>query len=220
MSVIRRHLKILIADDHAIMRDGLKSLLEGFDQKHTLVEVSTGKALLKKLEKHHYDLVLLDLSMPEIGGLEAMIRIAQDYPYLKVIILSMHKNMAMLKHLYTLGIAGYVTKDNTGTELLGAIDVVLSGELYFSPDIRDVFFKTLMEEEVSEVLNKPLTKRETEVLREICKEKTGKEIADDLCLSPDTVNRYRKILLTKTGCKNMAGLVLFAVKNGYHEMKY
>ncbi|MFT6717698.1 MAG: NarL family two-component system response regulator LiaR, partial [Sphingobacteriales bacterium] len=112
------------------------------------------------------------------------------------------------------------TKDNTGTELLGAIDVVLSGELYFSPDIRDVFFKTLMEEEVSEVLNKPLTKRETEVLREICKEKTGKEIADDLCLSPDTVNRYRKILLTKTGCKNMAGLVLFAVKNGYHEMKY
>lgn len=210
-------IRLAVADDQPLFRRGFSMLLRDMSDVQVVFECANGEELLTGLNGNAVDIVLLDLEMPVMDGSEAMKRIRADHPAVKVIVLSMHTEEKYIAHLMELGANGYVLKTAEPDELENAIHSVATTGYYFSDRVSRVMLQGLVKKE--KLLPKfkdldALTEREVEVLRAICQEMTTTEIAGKLFLSPRTVEFHRNNLLLKTGAKNVAGLVVYAMTTG------
>lgn len=206
--------RIAVVDDQYLFRQGLISLLKEYDDLEVIMEASNGKELLKNLKSEQPDIVLLDLEMPIMDGIEATIALKQNYPEVKIIILSMHTDDEFITHLLEKGASGFLPKDKDIEEVVNAIYSVLENGYYFDVQVSNAMLKGLVKaKKVNPSFSvQHLSEKEIVVINFICKEYTNKEIAEKLCLSPRTIDSYRENILLKTGAKNTAGIVMYAVK--------
>ncbi|MEO1516183.1 MAG: response regulator transcription factor [Bacteroidota bacterium] len=212
-------IKLAIADDQVLFLRGLKYILQDFDDIDLIIEVSNGQELLDAIPHNPPDVVLMDMKMPVMDGMEATKEIKKRYPNIKVILLSMFDDERLITHMMEIGANGYLLKNEEPHILKEAIDSVLNKDLYFNDYVSKALLKGLQQKTdipPSFMSTNPalqLTPRELEVLRLICEELTTAEIAKKLYISARTVEGHRKNLLEKAGVRNTAGLVIFAVKN-------
>ena len=212
-------IKLALADDQNLFRKGMAMLLREINGMEVTLECANGKDLLKAIAVVPVDIVLLDLEMPVMDGVETMKRMRTDHPDVKVLVLSMHSEEKFIVHLMELGANGYLLKTAEATEVENAIRSVAESGYYFSDMVSQVMLQGLVKKDkVRPYFNvvDPLSERELEVLKLICAEKTTPEIAEQLFLSPRTVEGHRNNILLKTGARNVAGLVVFAMTNGIH----
>ncbi|MCU0467440.1 MAG: response regulator transcription factor [Arcicella sp.] len=212
-------INIAIADDQMLFRKGMAAIVNAFEGMNVVCEASNGHKLLAFLETatQKTDVILMDLSMPELNGIDTMKIIHEKYPDQKVIILSIHNEEKFVIHLIELGASAYLFKNSEPEDVEKAIRGVIEKGFYFSEDTLGAFHKRLSNKKthVSVHDNIPivLSTREIEVLNLICQEFTAQEIAEKLFISVRTVDGHRNNLLEKTGARNTAGLVIFAIKN-------
>lgn len=214
-------IKVAIADDHKLFREGLRFLMDQMDNLEVVFEASNGRELLDNIESHQPDVLLLDLDMPEVDGLEALKELRPKMPDLGIIILTMHSDSKMVAYLMELGANSYLLKDTSPEEFEKAITNVVDEGFYFNKMVSQamlVGLKGQSKKKPSLAPNEALTSRELEVLELICQEFTAKEIADKLFISHRTVEGHRKNLIEKLGVKNTAGLIVKAIKDGIIEV--
>lgn len=211
------YLKFILADDHKLFRDALKMLITNEQLGTVLAEAGNGKELLEILKKNRPDIILLDISMPEMNGIEASKLICEKYPEIKIIALSMYGEEEYYYKMINAGVKGFVLKSSGMYEFEEAIKRIVKGENYFSNEILTRIIanmnKTENTKKTEQVQADKLTKRETDVLKQICMGKTNAEIAEELFISPTTVKGHRQNLLAKTDSNNTASLVMFAIKH-------
>lgn len=208
-------IKVAIADDHLLFREGLRFILETQSNFKIVADVSNGAELVESLKTEIPDVVLIDLKMPVIDGVEAIRQIKQSHPAIRIIVLTMHHDESMILHLLDIGANGYLLKNTSSKEVVNAIEDVIRKDYYFTDYVTSVMLKGIKKQvKPSPVLQEAfsLSKREEEVLQLICKELTTAEIAEKLFLSDRTVESHRKSLLEKLNAKNTAGLVIKAIK--------
>jgi DNA-binding NarL/FixJ family response regulator len=202
---------VLIVEDHAIFREGLKRVIDAMDGVELLAEAENGAQFLELLKKKRPDIVLMDIRMPLMDGLEATEKALSLYPKLKIIVLTMFGEEEYLYSLIQKGISGFMLKTAKVLEIERAIQMVSEGKQYYSPEINGMLVKRLRQISSSEI--EALTTRETDVLNLICKGLTTAQIADKLCASKRTVEGYKAKLLEKTGQPTTLNLVIFALRN-------
>ena len=211
--------QIVLVDDHVMFRQGLKRILEGRSDLEVVGEVDCGLELLKLLEKLVPDLIILDISMPNIRGLEAIPGIKMNHPKVKILVLTMHKDQAYLHQAITGGASGYLLKEDADSELFSAIDRIRQGRIYVSPilseGLTDKWVRTSRGNPETAFEPEKLTIREREVLKLIAEGKSGREIGDLLFISARTVERHRANIMEKLNVKKIADLVKYAVQKGY-----
>jgi len=207
-------LRILIADDHHILLDGLKVLLQKQKDIEIVGMFSDGKSVLEALPNLQVDLALLDINMPKMNGHELMLYIRDQYPNLKVIVLSMYDDVGHIMEMVEAGASGYLLKNITDKELLEAIRTVAAGKLYFSSEVSEkITTLAVQQQRRSEENNEPrLTEREVEILRLIASEYSNAQIAGQLYISERTVETHRKNMLRKTKNKTIVGLLKYAME--------
>ena len=209
--------RVIIVDDHKLFRKGMAAMLNSVDGLEMIGEAGNGVELLELLTTTSADVILMDLDMPEMDGMEATPKVRALYPEIKILVISMHQEDKFILHLMENGANGYLLKDAEPEEVEEAIFSVVQNGFYFTDHISKVMLTGLVKKEkIIPTFNAQinLTQREKDVLDGICQELTTKEIADKLFLSPRTVDGYRNNLMEKIGAKNTAGLVVFAAKNG------
>lgn len=208
--------RIILADDHTILRDGLKSIIGKFPEWKVVGEAINGKDLLAVLRIIDCDLVVLDIAMPVMDGLTALEEIKGQFPHIKVLMLSMLNDFTHFEKAKTLGASGFMSKEDAGDELPRAIQKILSGKMYIGPSVNNLLAErqlNLMESDNSPSIE-ILTKREKQILGLIARGMTNRIIAFDLQISIHTVENHRANLSEKLGAKNVASLVKFAIEKG------
>ncbi|NVO01660.1 MAG: response regulator transcription factor [Bacteroidetes bacterium] len=211
-----RTVKIILADDHRMFRDGIKSLLSDIDRIIIVEEVSSGEELLEKLKNCEPDIIILDITMPGLSGIEVSKKISTIYPEIKILILSMHTTEEFVINAIKAGVRGYLPKDTSKEELVDAINTLFEGGEYFSKLVSANFLKSYISNykvEKNLMENNALTTREIEVLKLAALGGTNKEIADKLFISVKTVDSHKHNIMLKLKLKNTAEMVLYAVKN-------
>lgn len=206
---------ILLVDDHKIIRDGLKIYIEGMPHFFVFDEASNGREALAKLEGSSVSIVVLDINMDGMDGIQCAKEISQRFEEVKVLALSMHNDYQYIKKMVDAGVNGYLLKSCSRKEFEKALNSLASGEKYFSPLVTQTIMNNLTQNKKSCSIQTTLTPREIQVLELIVGEYTNKEIADSLFISLRTVDAHKRNLLEKTNSKNIAGLVKFALKNGF-----
>ncbi len=210
-------IRVLLADDHAVLRAGLRLLLTGQNEFEVVAEASTGSDALSSAEKMQPDLILLDLSMPGLGGMDVLPTLRRMVPSTKILILTMHDDPQYLRQALRHGASGYVLKKAADAELISAIRSVLRGELYVHPSMTRVLLEDILPEAKSfsaDLTWASLSEREQEVLKMVALGHTSAEIADQLSLSAKTVETYRARGMEKLGLRTRAALVKFALQEG------
>ena len=210
--------RVIIADDHGIVREGLRRLLESEMGLEVCAEASDGREVLEQTERHEPDVVVLDITMPRLGGLETLERLRARHPKIKVILLSVHSDPPFIQSAIALGADAYVLKNGRAAEIVTAVRAVTKGGSYFSPAVA---------REIVEQLRSPgggpaepftlLSTREREVLHLIAEGLSAKEIAADLKISTKTVEAHRTSLMRKVGVRKATELVRYALRHGLIE---
>lgn len=202
-------MNILLADDHHILLDGLRFMLrQELDLEEVFIAKTVEEALLV-VKSRPIDLVISDISIPEIGGIAFAKKLKAEYPHIRIIFLSMHEEPHLVKDALATGVEGYVLKKNSHLDLLLAIEEVIKGGLFFSPEINRILINRLRFPEDEKVL----TEREREILRLIFDDLTNKEIGEKLFISERTVETHRKNIYLKTKTTSIVGLLKFALEN-------
>jgi len=213
---------VFLADDHTIVRQGLAKLLEGEPNLRVVGEAENGREAVVKVEKLNPDIVLMDIAMPMLNGIEATRQIRKICPQTKVIILSMHSHGRYISELFGLGASGYLLKSSTGTDIINAIHTALKGSTYLSPSISDKVIEdylSLKKKSHQDDLYNRLSNREREVFQMIAEGRSTKEIAEILCLSPSTVKTHRANIMEKLEKDNISQLIQFAIHLGIVELQ-
>ena len=210
-------IRVIIADDHQIVRDGLCSLLEKEPDLEIVGTVEDGRSTLKMVEALKPDVVIMDVSMPTLNGIESTRQIVHDFPGVKIIALSMHDDRRFVINILKAGASGYLIKDCAFKELTKAIHVVArKGKIYLSPEISDVVVNNYVTGPAGpeSLIYAALTPREREVLQLVCEGKTSGQIATNLFVSVKTVECHRSQLMHKLKINNLADLVKYAIQEG------
>jgi DNA-binding NarL/FixJ family response regulator len=213
-------IKVAIADDHVLFRAGVKSALSVHKDIKMIAEADNGMQLLTVLKHVQPDVILLDIQMPIMDGINTLPEIKKLYPDIKVIMLTMHNDHSMISKLMELGANSYLTKNSDSEIIYQAVKTVHEQEYYFNQLTNKALIDGLRvkrQAEASLPVDAKLSDKEIAILRMICEEKSTKEIADLVDLSPRTVEAIRDKLKVKTGAKSLAGLVMYAVKSGIIE---
>jgi DNA-binding NarL/FixJ family response regulator len=208
---------IVLADDHVMLRNGIKKIIEESDDMEVVAETGDGLELLNLLKNINPHMIILDISMPNLRGIEATHEIKMVYPEIKILILTMHKKKEYLYHALTAGADGYLLKEDTGKELLAAITKIRRGGIYLSPILSEELTDELIGfyRNGRKPLDDPLTVREKEILKLIAEEKSSKDIANLLFISVRTVGHHRASIMKKLNINKIAGLVKYAIQKGY-----
>ncbi|MBN1926930.1 MAG: response regulator transcription factor [Prolixibacteraceae bacterium] len=206
-------MKVMLVDDHQLFREGLKLLLQENELISEIYQAENGEQYLKLIEITLPDVVLMDIDMPVMDGVEATRRSLERYPGLKIIALSMYSDEDYYLKMIEAGAMGFILKNSDIEIVLDAIKSVLSGKNYFSSDIITSMVAHINQRRFVESKNE-LTERESEILYHICKGMSNQEIANVLFLSKRTVDKHRENIMSKTCAKNTAELVMYAIKNG------
>ena len=211
-------IKIAIADDHNLFREGVRALLEDERDIEIVGEASTGKEIIELVEKTPPHVILMDINMPELSGIEATRYISENYPGVRVLALSMSLEDKHISEMLAAGAKGYILKSTGKSDLVAAINTIYANNSYFDHEVSERIIGQLKRERYQPAPKQapalsPLTQREIEVLQLIVSEKTNGEIAEELHISIRTVDTHRRSLLQKLKVKNTAGLVRYALKN-------
>jgi DNA-binding NarL/FixJ family response regulator len=206
-------IRVLIADDHEVVAEGLRHLVEAERDIQVVACVADGRAAVQQARDTQPDVVLMDLSMPELDGADATRAILERDPRCRVIVLSMYSQREYVRRALKAGAAGYVVKRSAAKEVVEAIRAVHAGQRYLSPRVADVVLDDYTDEKQDDPLSR-LSAREREVLQLLAEGRTGAQIAERLSLSQKTVETYRARLVEKLGIRDLAGLVRFAIQKG------
>jgi DNA-binding NarL/FixJ family response regulator len=218
-----RTITILLADDHTIVRQGLAKVLEAEPGFQVVGEARDGREAVSRVEQLEPDVVIMDISMPLLNGIEATRQIKKAHPRTKVIILSMHSHNRFISELLTLGASGYLLKDSEGADVINAVNVAMRGDTYLSPSVS----RRVVEDYVS--LKKPkssreelygkLSDREREVFQMIAEGRSTRQISEILCVSVSTVKTHRANIMEKLQMDNLPQLIQFAIELGLVEIQ-
>ncbi len=216
MTAFGKKQRVLLVEDHTLLREGLRSLLGADPQFEVVGEAGDGLEAIAQARRLEPDLVIMDLSMPRMNGLEALREITRQHPKVKAIALTMHNTEEHLRDALRAGAAGYVLKTVSHTELLSAVRSVLAGQRYLSPQVaKPVIDGYLGQTPPGEVTAwDTLTAREREVLKMIAEGYKSREIADQLCISPSTVEKHRVNLMRKLDLHSVSAVTAYAAKRG------
>lgn len=213
--------KILLVDDHDVVRTGIKALLHGEDNLEVVGEANNGKSALEFLDNQEVDLIVMDINMPIMDGVQCTVELKKKFPDMKVLALTMLSEEQHIRQMLKAGASGYILKNSGQQELLKAISSILGGQHYFSKEATQAIMMDMVNDEPKENKikydNIYLTDREKDVLKLIVKEFTNQEIADKLFISVRTVDAHRRNLLQKIGARNAAGLAIYAMSNNFLE---
>jgi DNA-binding NarL/FixJ family response regulator len=210
---------LAIADDHNLFRKGLISILRGYREFNVVTEAENGKELLTHMIKKQPQVIILDLRMPVMDGIETLSQLKRKYPHIKIILLIEKADEKLVYQLMEMG-ANSILHKNTDIEILvDSIYAVVDKGYYFNELVNKAMVGGLIAgKEITSLKLNTLSSREIDVVRLICKQKTIKEIADALCLSPRTIDTYRENIFMKTGAKNAVGIVLYAIQHNLLDM--
>lgn len=206
-------IRVLVADDHAILRDGLRALLALYDDIEVIGEASNGREAIDTIRKLLPDVVLMDIAMPFMDGLEATRRVHKESPKIKILILTQHDNREYILSSIKSGATGYIPKKAVASELVDAIRVVYRGDSYLYPSVASVLIGDYIQRLEHDPYDR-LTNREREVLKLIAEARTSREIADLLCISVKTVLAHRAKTMEKLGIHNRIELVKYTIRKG------
>lgn len=208
--------RIILVDDHSLFRNGLRGLLERNEGFRVVGEASSGEEFLSLLEQESFaaDIVFMDFSMPGLDGAQTTERALARRPDLRIITLSMFGEESYYSRMVEAGARGFLLKDSDIGDVLEAIAAVMGGGSYFSPRLLSSLTGRMHAREHDELANDQLSSREREILVAVCRGLSNQEIADELFISKRTVDKHRANILEKTGCKNTASLVVYAIRNG------
>ena len=212
-----RKIRLLLVDDHPIVLDGLKAHLSAHTELEVAGEATDGEQALRRVRKLSPDIILLDISMPRLNGLEFMETLRRESPSARVIVLTMHDSPEYITRTIRLGARGYLLKDTSPAELIRAIKVVHAGEVYFSPAVSRLVVETAVKGGFQSGGRRadPLTEREHEVLALIAEGLSNKEIAGRLRLGVRTIETHRERIMRKLDVHSVAGLTRFAIARGW-----
>jgi DNA-binding NarL/FixJ family response regulator len=210
--MLNRKIRVLLADDHAILRKGVRLLIDSQADMDVVGDAKTGREAIEQARKLNPDVIIMDVSMPELNGIEATRQVCAELTHIKVLALSMHKDSVYVREILRAGARGYLLKESEDDDLVKAIRCVYRGEAFLSPAISDAVL-TDYRKHVSNPIDL-LTHREREILTMIAEGKTNKEIANALNLSVYTVESHRGSLMEKLNLHNTGDIVRFALRNG------
>lgn len=208
--------RIVLVDDHSLFRNGLRGLLEHCGGCRVVGEASSGEEFLLLLDTLDADVVFMDFSMPGLDGAQTTERALARRPELRIITLSMFGDESYYARMVEAGARGFLLKDSDIGEVIEAVETVMSGGSYFSPQLLASLTGRMRTRE--DVPNEQLSLREREILVAVCRGLSNQEIADELFISKRTVDKHRANILEKTGCKNTASLVVYAIRHGIVEI--
>ena len=212
-------IRLLIADDHPLMAEGIANTFEDIEDIEVKALVSNGQEALDLISGHLFDVVLLDIDMPVLNGIDCAKIIIKKYPEIKVAMLSMHQEASLIKSLIESGVKGYMLKTIPQDELIYAVRQIYKGSDYFNASITKALLNPEAHQKTVKILDKSplldeLTSRELEILKLIAKGSTNTQIGEQLFISPRTVDTHRTNIMNKLETRNIAGLVRFAFQNG------
>ncbi len=205
-------IKLLVADDHKILLEGIVSLLRSEKSFEVAATATDGNGVMELVNKNDYDVCLLDISMPVLDGIETAKRIKARKPEIKIIILTTYNDKEIISELINIGVSGYLLKNSDKSELVEAINKVMIGRYYFSAEVEQIIMQGVSEKKNKEVI--VLTEREIEIVKLLGKEYTNEKIATELHISYRTVETHRKNIMQKTKSHNLAGLLKHAYNKG------
>lgn len=206
--------RILLVDDHAVLRDGLKLLINRQPDMEVVGEAGDGEEALRKVRQLNPDVVLTDLSMPNVNGVEATEALKRSHPHVKVLVLTVHEGDIYLQPALKAGARGYIIKRAAAEEVVNAVRVVMSGGVYIHPSVADQIVKGYVNPQPSAEEDIPLSGRELQVLILLAQGYSNKEIAEKLFLAVRTVETYKQRLMGKLGLESRAELVRYALQKG------
>lgn len=209
--------RILIADDHALVRQGIVSFLKMAETYEVVAEASDGVEAIEAVDKWKPDIVIMDISMPKLGGLEATIEIKKRHPSVKILVLTQYEDMVYIRRFFKAGASGYLVKKAVGVDLLTALEAIMAGKMYVHPSIATCVVDGYIGLQKGEPVEEPydsLTDREKQVLKLIAEGYTQKEAADILAISTKTVITHQTNLSEKLNIRTRAGLIKFAIQKG------
>ncbi|MBL4592743.1 MAG: response regulator transcription factor [Flavobacteriales bacterium] len=208
-------INLILADDHQLIIDGISNLLENEVAINIVATCNNGNEVLEQLPNHRVDLLLLDLDMPEMNGLQCAEEVQQRFPNVKIVILTMHQEKALIEKFIEFGVKGYFLKTISKDELIHAIKTIANGSEYFPADVTKALLKkqVIVPNITQSPLLSVLTEREIEIMRLVSQGFSNKEIAEKLFISPRTVDTHRTNIMRKLDLHNVAGMVRFAFQN-------
>ncbi|UII24997.1 response regulator transcription factor [Fulvivirga maritima] len=208
--------KVVVVDDHILFAQALENLVNNFEEFHVLYHAKNGQEFLQNLEQsEHPHIALMDINMPVLNGIETMKVLNKDYPDIKVLALSMDNDEHTIIKMLKAGAKGYLLKDIHPTAFHSALKTVIKKGFYYSDEVANTVMTSMHKPENDEI---QLKEREIEFLKLVCTEKTYKEIASEMCLSPKTIDGYREALFEKLHVKSRIGLVLYAIKHHLYKI--
>lgn len=211
-------IKVMLVDDHSIVRAGLRRIIEESEDIEVITEASNGREAIRLAHQHPPDIAIIDISMPDLDGLEVTGRLLTDYPHLPILILTMYEEAQYAIKAIEVGAKGYITKKSAPEQLVAAIRKVFDGQLYITEQVAEVLALRVAKKSQNRSSLDTLSTRELQVLRRLALGHTNREIAEAYCISVKTVDTYRYRLLKKLNLRNNAELVRFATKNKLVEL--
>jgi DNA-binding NarL/FixJ family response regulator len=214
---MKNKIRILLVDDHPMIRDAIRQYFSTNEEIEILDEANNGQEALQKLEEKVFDLIITDMAMPDMNGVEFMTALQDRQIKQDVLVVSMINEVSQIKKMISLGAKGYVLKNSPKEEILKAIKTISGGENYYTREVYDIIMGQLSGKKPALQrisLEVTLTKREKEIVRLIMEEHSNQVIADMLFISVRTVEAHKRNILEKTGCKTMAGLAIYAIEKG------
>ncbi len=211
-------LNILVVDDHPMYRKGVIKLLSGIPNINTIKEAENGLQALEKCRLSIIDFVFLDINMPIMNGEEVAKIIRKELPQIKIIVITMLDSKRQIVELLKLGVNGFILKSTDENELLKAFNLILDGNQYLTPEVKEKWVEYLLSQNLppQSNLNLKLTTRELDVIKLICDQKTSNEIADKLSVSTSTINNHKSNIMQKLKTDNMVGVVMYAIRSGIY----
>lgn len=216
-------MKVFLADDHALLRDGVKAIIAGDPRYEVAGESGDGREALERIEAMKPDIAVIDISIPTMSGVEIARQLKKFHPAIRVLMLSQHDNEEYVRELMAIGVEGYILKSNASDELLRALDAIMDGNTFLSPQITTRLVSGMRESgraaATAEIQSsfRLLSNREREILKLIAEGKSNREIASLLFISAETVKTHRASIMKKLGLKSIAEVVRYAVKEGLVE---
>ncbi len=210
-------MKVLLADDHALVREGIVAFLKDCDDIEVIAEASDGLEAIEKTTKYRPDIIIMDINMPRLGGLEATIELKKKYPHIKVLVLTQYEDREYISRFLKAGVSGYLLKKAVGSDLITALQTIGRGELYLYSSIASEVVAGYLQRDKQRDVENPydkLSDREKQVLKLIAEGHTHKEVADMLSISAKTVIAHQTNIGEKLGLHTRAGLIKFAIQKG------